>query len=105
MSSGDPPRPPPVDKGKGLHTLVVPPFRIPSSSFSTPHTGLHTPSTDIGASPSPHIVPSPASIGGPSSTVGQQLAPSPVAGSSSAATAIATTTATTTTAKPYSTKP
>jgi len=149
MSSGDPPRPPPVDKGKGiaktrkrrnnyvlripvrpitptpglhmpslsspppptglhnptsipaihmsssssqpppigLHTPVVaprppsvPPSHIPSSSSSAPHTGLHTPSTDIGASPSPHTVPSPASIGGPSSGVGQQSTPSPVAG-------------------------
>ena len=142
MSSGDPPRPPPVDKGKGiaktrkrrnnyvlripvrpitptpglhmpslssppppiglhnptsvpaihmpssssqpppigLHTPVVPPFHIPSSSSSAPHTGLHTPSTDIRASPSPHIVPSPASIGGLSPAVGQQSAPSPVAG-------------------------
>ncbi|XP_027905994.1 uncharacterized protein LOC114165611 [Vigna unguiculata] len=149
MSSGDPPRPPPVDKGKGiaktrnrrnnymlripvrpitptpglhmpslsspppptglhnptsipaihmsssssqppptgLHTPIVaprppsvPPFHIPSSSSSAPHTGIHTPSTDIGASPSPHNVPSPASIGGPSFAVGQQSAPSPVAG-------------------------
>ncbi|QCD96725.1 hypothetical protein DEO72_LG6g1434 [Vigna unguiculata] len=149
MSSGGPPRPPPVDKGKGiaktrkrhnnyvlqiplkpitptpglympslsfpppptglhnltsiptihmsssssqppptrLHTSVValrppsiPPSHIPSSSSSAPHTGLHTPSIDIRASPSPHTIPSPASIGGPSSAVGQQSAPSPVAG-------------------------
>ncbi|QCD86902.1 putative transposase [Vigna unguiculata] len=78
MSSGDPPRPPPVDKGKG--PLSVPPSHIPSSSSSAPHTGLHTPSIDIGASPSPHTVPSPASIGGPSSAVGQQSAPSLVIG-------------------------
>jgi len=76
-------QPPPTE----LHTPVVapkapsvPPSHIPSSSSSAPHTGLHTPSTDIGASPSPHTVPSPASIGGPSSAVGQQSAPSPVAG-------------------------
>ncbi|QCD93129.1 hypothetical protein DEO72_LG5g1200 [Vigna unguiculata] len=76
-------QPPPI----GLHIPVVaprapsvPPSHIPFSSSSTPHTGLHTPSTDIGASPSPHTVPSPASIGGPSSAVGQQSAPSPVAG-------------------------
>ena len=75
--------PPPI----GLHTPVVaprapsvPPSHIPSSSSSTPHTRLHTPSTDIGASPLPHTVPSPASIGGPSSAIGQQSAPSPVVG-------------------------
>ncbi|QCD82857.1 hypothetical protein DEO72_LG2g3198 [Vigna unguiculata] len=76
-------QPPPT----GLHTPVVaprppsvPPSHISSSSSSAAHTGLHTPSTDIGASPSPHTVPSPASISGPSSAVGQQFAPSPVAG-------------------------
>jgi len=139
MSSGDPPRPPPIDKGKsiskqrkrrnnyvlripvrpitptlglhmpslsspppptglhnptsipaihmpssssqppptGLYTLAaaprppfVPPSHIPSSSSSASYTRLHTPSVDIGASPSPHTVPSPASIGGPYSIVG-----------------------------------
>jgi len=149
MSSGDPPRPPPVDKGQGiaktrkrrnnyvlripvrpitptpglhmpslsspppptglhnptsipaihmsfsssqppptgLHTPVVaprppsvPPSHIPSSSSSAAQTGLHTPSTDIGASPSPYTISSTASIGGSSSAVGQQFAPSPVAG-------------------------
>jgi len=76
-------QPPPT----GLHTLVVapkppsvPPSHIPSSSSSAPHTGLHTSSTNIGASPSPHTVPSPASMGGPSSVVGHHFAPSPVAG-------------------------
>jgi len=76
-------QPPPT----GLHTLAaaprppfVPPSHIPSSSSSASHTGLHTPSADIGASPSPHTVPSPTSIGGPSSTIGQQSAPSPIAG-------------------------
>ena len=70
-----------------LHTLAAalrPPFvplsHIPSSSFSAPHTGLHTPFANIGTSHSPHTLPSPASIGGPSSAVGQQSAPSPIAG-------------------------
>jgi len=48
----------------------VPPSHIPSSSSLAPHTRLHTPSADIGASHSPHIVPSPASIGSPSSGFG-----------------------------------
>ncbi|QCD94407.1 hypothetical protein DEO72_LG5g2490 [Vigna unguiculata] len=76
-------QPPPT----GLHTPVVaprppsvPPSHIPSSSSSTPHTRLHTPSADIEASLSPHIVPSSASIGGPSSAIGQRSEPSAVTG-------------------------
>ena len=44
----------------------IPPSHIPSSSYSTPHIAIHTPFVDIRASISPHIVPSPTSIGGPS---------------------------------------
>jgi len=58
----------------------VPPSHIPSSSSSTPHTRIHTPSINITTSPSPHPIPSPASIGGPSPTVGEHGTPSPMSG-------------------------
>ena len=73
-------QPPPT----GLHnpvvaprpSLSVPPLHMPSSNSSNPVTGLHPSGTP---SSSPHTVPSPASVGGPSWAAGTS-SPSPGAG-------------------------
>jgi len=79
MSSGDPPRPPPVDKGKGIaktrkrrnnYMLRIPlrpitptpGLHMPSLSSPPPPTGLHNP-TSISASHMPSSFSQPPPIG------------------------------------------
>ena len=65
----------------GLHNPTsISVIHMSSSSSSTPHTRIHTPSANIAACPSPHTIPSPTSIGGPSPIVGEHGTPSQVLG-------------------------
>ena len=49
--------------------ISIPALHIPSSSSSSSQTNLHTCSTHVAPSTSPHVVPSPTSIDAPSSII------------------------------------